>query len=83
MLQHGALVNIFRAMVDNGGDIDAGILAYSELVEAEKEELSRDAYEKLLVACNDDGAIILKLIKSLLEPLSHSLWPRNAWRNRT
>jgi hypothetical protein len=63
-------VNMFRAMVDNGGDIDAGILAYSELVEAEKEKLSRDAYEKLLVACNDDGAIILKLIKSLLEPLS-------------
>jgi len=60
VLQRGALVNMFRAMVDNGGDIDAGILAYSELVEAEKEKLSRDAYEKLLVACNDDGAIILK-----------------------
>jgi hypothetical protein len=57
-------------MVDNGGDIEAGILAYSELVSVEKEKLPRDAYEKLLVACNDDGAIILKFIKSLLEPLS-------------
>ncbi len=70
VLQRGALVNMFRVMVDNGGDIEAGILAYSELVSVEKEKLPRDAYEKLLVACNDDGAIILKLIKSLLEPLS-------------
>jgi hypothetical protein len=52
------------------GDIEAGILAYSELVAVEKEKLPTDADEKLLVACNDDGAIILKLIKSLLEPLS-------------
>ncbi len=52
------------------GDIEAGILAYSELVAVEKEKLSRDTDEKLLVACNDDGAIILNLIKSLLEPLS-------------
>jgi hypothetical protein len=63
-------VNMFRAMADNGGDIEAGILAYAELVAVEREKLQRDAYEKLLVACNDDGAIILKLIKSLLEPLS-------------
>ncbi len=68
MLQHGALVNMFRAMVDNGGDIQAGILAYSGLVGAEKEKLSRDSYEKLLIVCNDDGVIILRLIKSLLEP---------------
>jgi hypothetical protein len=32
--------------------------------------LSREVYDKLLNAYNDDGAIILKLIKSLLEPLS-------------
>ena len=70
MLQHGVLVNMFRGMVDNGGDIEAGTLTYSELVEAEKDMLPGDVYEKLLVTCNDDGAIILKLIKSLLEPLS-------------
>jgi len=39
-------------------------------VKAERERLSRDAYDKMLIACNDDGTIILKLIKSLLEPLS-------------
>jgi hypothetical protein len=70
VLQRGALVNMFRAMVDNGGDIEAGIMAYSELVKAEKDKLTTEAYDKLLEACNDDGAIILKLIKSLLEPLS-------------
>jgi len=65
VLHRGALVNMFRVMVDNGGDIEVGILTYSELVAVEKEKLPRDAYEKLLVASNDDGAIILKLIKSL------------------
>ncbi len=38
-------------------------------MEAEKEKLWRDAHEKLLTACNDDGAIIPKLIESLSEPL--------------
>ncbi len=37
------------------------VVAYSQLVAVEKEKLPRDAYEKLLVACNDDGTIILKL----------------------
>jgi hypothetical protein len=69
VLQHGALVNMFRAMVDNGGDIQARISAYSGLVGAEKEKLSRDSYEKLLIVCNDNGVIILRLIKSLLETM--------------
>jgi hypothetical protein len=70
VLQHGALVKMFHAMVDNGGDIEAGIMAYSELVKSEKDKLTTKAYDKLRDACNDDWAIILKLIKSLLEPLS-------------
>ena len=45
-------------------------MSYSGLVRAEREKLSRDTYDKLLIVCNDDGSIILKLIKSLLEPLS-------------
>ena len=72
-MQRGALVNMFRFMVDHGGDIKAGIRSYSGLVSAEKERLSAAEYTKMLTACNDDGAIILKLIKSLLEPLSPDL----------
>ena len=72
-MQRGALVNMFRVMVDHGGDIKAGIRSYSGLVSAEKERLSAAEYTKMLTACNDDGAIILKLIKSLLEPLSPDL----------
>jgi hypothetical protein len=45
-------------MVDHGGDIQAGIRAYSGVVKAEGERLSRETYDKLLNACNDDGAII-------------------------
>ena len=40
---------------------------------AEKERLSEAEYTKMLMAFNDDGAITLKLIKSLLEPLSVDL----------
>ena len=65
-MHHGALVNMFREMVDHGGDIQ-------EVVRAEKERRSVEASTKLLSACNDDGAIILKLIKKLLEPLSADL----------
>jgi hypothetical protein len=57
-------------MVDNGGDIETGIMTYSELVKAEKDKLTTEAYDKLRSTCNDDGTIILKLIKSLLDPLS-------------
>ena len=35
--------------------------------------MSVEAYTKLMSACNDDGTIILKLIKNLLEPLSADL----------
>ena len=38
--------------------------------EKEKPKLSRDSHEKFLIVCNDNGAIILRLIKILLEPLS-------------
>ena len=66
-------MNMFRVMVDHGGDLKTGIRSYSGLVSAKKERLSAAEYTKMLTACNDDGAIILKLIKSLLEPLSPDL----------
>ena len=67
MLQSGVLVNMFRAMVDNVGDIEAGILAYSELVEAERDKLPRDVYEKLLVACNDKRLSLFDIGNTIAE----------------
>ena len=72
-MQRGALENMFRVVIDHGGDIKAGIKSYSGLASAEKERLSAAEDTKMLTSCNDDGAIILKLIKSLLEPLSPDL----------
>ena len=72
-MQRGALVNMFCVMIEHGGDIKAGIRSYSGLVSAEKERLSAAEYTKMLTTCNDDGAIILKLINSLLEPLPPDL----------
>ena len=61
---------MFRTMVDQGGSIEAGIASYSKLVMAEQDRLSDDAYKQVITGCNDDGAIIQKLIKLFLEPLS-------------
>ncbi len=63
-------MKMFRGMVDHGGNIQEGIMTYSGLVRAEREKLSRDICDKLLIVSNDDGSIILKLIKNLLEPIS-------------
>ena len=71
--QRGALANMFRTIIDNDGDIKAGVRSYTGLVSAQKESMTQAEYNKLLEACNDDGAIVLKLIKGLLEPLSPDL----------
>ena len=64
---------MFRTIIDNDGDIKVGVRSYSGLVSAQKESMTQDEYNKLLEACNDDGAIVLTLIKGLLEPLSPDL----------
>ena len=64
---------MFHVLMNHGGDIKTGIKSYSSLVSVEKERLSAAEYTKMLTACNDDGTIILKLIKSLVEPLSPDL----------
>ena len=71
--QRGALANMFRTIVDKDGDIKAGVKMYADLVSAHKETMSPSEYKKLLEGCNDDGEIVLKLIKGLLEPLSPDL----------
>ncbi len=38
-------MNMFHVMVDNGGDIEEGIMTYSELVKAEQEKLTTEAYD--------------------------------------
>jgi len=70
VMQRGGLTNMFRSMVDQGGSIEAGLGAYSKLMMAEQDRLSEESYKKVLDGCNDDGAIIQKLIKLFLEPLS-------------
>jgi len=70
VMQRGGLTNMFRTMVDQGGSIEAGLGAYSKLMMAEQDRLSEESYKKVLDGCNDDGAIIQKLIKLFLEPLS-------------
>jgi hypothetical protein len=63
--QRGALANMFRTIVDKDGDIKAGVKMYADLVSAHKETMSTSEYKKLLEGCNDDGEIVLKLIKGL------------------
>jgi hypothetical protein len=46
VLQRGVLVNMFHVMVDNGGDIEEGIMTYSELVKTEQEKLTTEAKRK-------------------------------------
>jgi hypothetical protein len=70
VLQRGGLTNMFHSMVDQGGSIEAGVAAYSKLMMDEQDRLSEENYKKVLDGCNDDGAIIQKLIKLFLEPLS-------------
>ena len=64
---------MFRTIIDNDGDIKAGVRSYAGLVSAQKESMTQAEYNKLLEVCNDDGVIVLKLIKGLLEPLSPDL----------
>jgi hypothetical protein len=64
---------MFRTIIDNDGDIKAGVRSYAGLVSSQKESMTQVEYNKLLEACNDDGAIVLKFIKDLLEPLSPDL----------